>query len=83
VGISFLLKFEQIGSSMPISTISQWREAYSSYKSLNQFPVEYAGKLSAMNVNMLLLSVLCSRHPMDRNKPHIFAKAAETVFCAI
>ncbi len=28
-----------------------------------------------------LSSVLCSGHPMDKNKPHIFAYAAETCFC--
>jgi hypothetical protein len=42
--------------------------------------VENAGKISAMTVMGFPLSVLCSRRPMEMDKPHILASAAETGF---
>jgi hypothetical protein len=52
-GISFPLQFQRICSIMLIPAISQWQEAYCSYKSQNWFPAGNVGKRSAMNVNRL------------------------------
>jgi hypothetical protein len=53
-GISLPLQVKHISSCVPISDISQYWEAYFRYKSQNPwFPVENAGKLSAMNLNGL------------------------------
>jgi hypothetical protein len=56
-GMSSPLQFEQIGSGMLISAISQWREAYCRYKSQNRYP---AGKLTDNNV--IGVSTISSLH---------------------
>jgi hypothetical protein len=49
-------------------------------KSQNRFPAGNAGILSAKNLNGFPLSVFCSGHPVELDKPHILALAAETGF---
>jgi hypothetical protein len=65
---------------MPISAISQQREAYCSYKSKNRFPAGNPGKLSARNVNGLSAVSSCSRSPLDMDKPHLVAFSRKTGF---
>jgi uncharacterized protein (DUF3820 family) len=56
---------------MPISAVSQLREAYCCYKSQKQFPAGNAGKLSAMKVNGLYTISFLHGCPMDKNNPHV------------
>jgi hypothetical protein len=56
---------------MPISAISQQREAYFRYKSQNRFPAGNAGKLSLMDLNGLSAVSYSQRAPTELDKPHI------------
>jgi hypothetical protein len=51
----------------------QW-EAYSRYRHNNGKPI------SAISWFGLLLSVICSGHPIELDEPHILALAADAVF---
>jgi hypothetical protein len=66
---------------MPISTISQWGEAYCCYKLQNRFPARNVGKLSAINVSGISAISFCGGCPRDKNEPRIFALSKESSFC--
>jgi hypothetical protein len=69
-GIGLLLHLKQISNGMPISAISQQREAYCRHKSQNRFPAGNAGNLLAMNLSGLSAISLCSGSPIELEKPH-------------
>jgi hypothetical protein len=58
---------------VPISAISQQREAFCCKKSENRFPVENEGKLFGMVLMAFLLSAIYRGHSMDIYKPHLLS----------